>query len=192
MAAKKTALVILADGAEEMEAVIAIDVMRRGGIDVTVASLQDAQEVVKCSRDVQIKPDVVGLKTVVEAGSNFDAIVLPGGGKGAENLASSAAVGDLLRAQESAGRLIGAICAAPTALLAHGVGKGKKVTSYPAFKEKLVGDYSYQEENVVVDLPLITSRGPATSFHFGVSLVENIAGKEAADPLPKAMLMHLI
>jgi len=64
----------------------------------------------------------------------FDAVVLPGGGPGAKALAANAAVGKLLRAQEKSGRVVAAICAAPTALKAHGVAKGRKITSYPSFE----------------------------------------------------------
>ena len=64
----------------------------------------------------------------------FDAVVLPGGGKGAENLASSSEVGKILQRHEEQCKILAAVCAAPTAFLSHGVGKGKNITSYPAFK----------------------------------------------------------
>ena len=68
-----------------------------------------------------------------------------GGGKGAQNLASSNEVKAILASQDQEGRVIAAVCAAPTALQAHDIGKGKRITSYPAFKDKLQGDYTYCE-----------------------------------------------
>ncbi|XP_037514729.1 Parkinson disease protein 7 homolog [Rhipicephalus sanguineus] len=104
----KKALLILAEGAEEMEAIITADVLRRGGVDVTIAGLTGASPV-KCSRNVVVVPD----KSLDEATSQcpYDVIVLPGGLKGAESLAASPAVGKLLKEQEKCGRLIAAICA---------------------------------------------------------------------------------
>ena len=122
----KRALLILADGAEEMEAVITIDTLRRGGvrfrsinceftlnntilqIDVTVAGLNGDAEV-KCSRSVVIRPDTS--LTAALAQSPYDAVILPGGLKGAEALADSAVVGELLKKHEEDGRIVAAICA---------------------------------------------------------------------------------
>ena len=70
----------------------------------------------------------------MESDEIFDAVVLPGGGKGAENLASSPEVGKILQKHEEQGKILAAVCAAPTAFLSHGIGKGKNLTSYPAFK----------------------------------------------------------
>lgn len=182
------ALVLLATGAEEMETVITVDVLRRGGVEVVVAGLE-GETAVTCSRDVKIAPDT-SLAAAATQGP-YDCIVLPGGGPGAAALGASAEVGKLLQEQDAAGRMIAAICAAPTALLAHKIGLGKNLTSYPApaFKEKLTGPYNYLEENVVVDGNLVTSRGPATSFDFGLKLVEIMVGEDKMKEIASEMLL---
>lgn len=182
--AKKSALLLLAEGSEEMEAVITADVLRRAGVDVTIASVGEGP-CVKCSRDVKICVDAQLRDKINE---KYDVVILPGGLGGSKAFISSAEVGQLLQQQEKEGRLIAAICAAPTALKAHGIAKGKKVTSYPAMKDDLVNDYVYLEDKVVIDGNLITSRGPATAFAFGLAIAENLVNKQTADDVAKAML----
>ena len=165
--------------------------MRRGGIDVTVAGLDKGEnEVVVCSRRIKIQPDR-SLKSVADESDAFDAVVLPGGGPGAKALCESPLVGNLLKSFDERKKLIGAVCAAPTALKAHQIAAGKRVTSYPAFKAELeTSGYSYHEDEVVVDGHIVTSRGPGTSFAFAIKLVELIGGAEAAAPLAKQMLLN--
>ena len=114
------ALVILSLGAEEMETVISVDVLRRANISVTIAGLESASPV-KCSRDVQIVPDA----SLEEASTKgpYDVVVLPGGLGGSKRLAESAMVKEVLEAQEKAGRHIAAVCAAPSALLSHAIAR---------------------------------------------------------------------
>ena len=82
------------------------------------------------------------------------------------------------------GKLIAAVCAAPTAFQKHGVNKGKRLTSYPAFKEKLSEDYEYvDDERVVVDGNMVTSRGPGTCFEFAFKLVEMLINAKVAEEL---------
>jgi len=190
---EKKVLVILAKGAEEMETVISVDVLRRGGLDVVLAGL-DNDEPALCSRNVKICPDTSLTKAASQG--PFDCIVLPGGGPGAAALCESKEVGVLLSEQDSAGRLLAAVCAAPTALAAHSIGQGKKVTSYPApaFKEKLISaGYLYQDGadmNVVVDGNIITSRGPGTSFQFALEIVKMLCSEEKSKEVASAMLVN--
>ncbi|XP_043258240.1 protein dj-1beta-like isoform X1 [Colletes gigas] len=182
--AKKTAILLIADGSEEMEAVITVDVLRRAGVDVTVAGLSETP-CVKCSRDVKICVDA-SLKDLVN--QKYDVVIMPGGLGGSKAFASSAEVGKLLQQQEKENRVIAAICAAPTALKAHGIAKGKQITSYPAMKDQLTDEYKYLEDKVVTDGNLITSRGPATAFAFGLAIVEKLLDKETANNVAKGML----
>ncbi|CAI9572109.1 unnamed protein product [Staurois parvus] len=179
MAAKR-ALVILAKGAEEMETVIPTDLMRRAGFSVTVAGLT-GKDPVQCSRDVVICPDT-SLEEARKQGP-YDVVVLPGGNLGAQNLSESPAVKEVLQEQDAKKGLIAAICAGPTALLAHGIAYGKKVTTHPLAKDKMMnGDhYQYSENRVERDGHILTSRGPGTSFEFGLAIIECLAGKETAD-----------
>lgn len=118
-------------------------------------------------------------------------IVLPGGLGGSQAMAESSLVGDILRDQESNGKLIAAICAAPTALLAHKIALGKSLTSYPSVKDKLSADYKYVDDKLVVqDGQLITSRGPGTAFLFGLKIVEVLVGAEKAKEVAKGMLVE--
>ncbi|XP_076451867.1 Parkinson disease protein 7 homolog [Babylonia areolata] len=182
-----TALVFLAEGAEEMETVITVDVLRRAGIDVTLAGLS-GEGPVKCSRNVKVVPDT-GLEKALKKGP-YDAYVLPGGAGGAKKLAECRMVGDALKEQEKHGRLVAAVCAAPTALVAHGIGKGKKVTSYPSVAEKMKG-YTYSTDRVVVDGNLITSQGPGTCFEFALKIVEHLVSKDKAHSLVEPMLIKM-
>lgn len=105
-------------------------------------------------------------------------------------MATSTLVGDLLRAQESSGRFIAAICAAPTALLAHRIGLGKSITSYPSVKDQLASDYNYVDnQNVVQDGQLVTSRGPGTAFAFALKIVEVLVGADAAGKVSSGLLI---
>ncbi len=180
----KRVLVVLAQGAEEMEAVITIDVLRRAGIDVTAAGLDGAGPLT-CSRGVKLVPDCA----LAAVHAPFDLIVLPGGSEGTERLAKSAALGRLLHEQEHERRDIAAICAAPTALAAHGIGKGKRMTAYPGCEAKLAGHARYENAVVIADGHVITSRGPGTAVEFALALVERLAGRDKAEATRKQLVL---
>jgi DJ-1 family protein len=173
MSDKPTALVVLAPGAEEMEAVISIDVLRRGGIDVTVAGVS-GDEPVRCSRGVVITPDAA----LENVGDDFDVLVLPGGAEGARQLAKSAAVGERLRKQEASGKWVAAICAAPIALKSHGVFEGRRMTSHPSVRSMLEDWCEYSDHPLEADGNLITSRGPGTAFPFALRVVGSLTSAE--------------
>jgi protein DJ-1 len=178
-------LVLLAPGAEEMETVIVVDVLRRAALDVTVAGLQGTG-VVTCSRQVKLLPDVA----LDAAKGPFDVVVLPGGAQGAEALAASEKAQDLLREQERTGRWIAAICAAPIALVAANVGKGQTLTSHPSVKARVEAHGRYSEDRVVRSGKLITSRSPGTAFEFALAIIEELLGKDAAQKVAAPMLLQ--
>ena len=83
-----------------------------------------------------------------------------------------------------------AVCAAPTALMAHGIAKGKKVTAYPCFKDEMeAGGYTYLQDDVVVDGNLVTSRGPGTCFQFALALVAKLVSQQVADEVKESALI---
>lgn len=182
------ALVIIADGTEEMEAVITADVLRRGKVATTVAGLNSA-EAIKASCGFKLLPDV-SLDEALK--HEYDAIVLPGGLAGSEAFCASSKVGELLKKQEAAGKYCAAICAAPTAFKEHGIGVGKSITSYPSMAEKFKGtNYKYvEDQKVVVDGKLVTSRGPGTAFDFGLKLVELLVDKKTMEEIKAGMLVQ--
>lgn len=165
----KRVLVPLAEGFEELEAVTVIDILRRAGIEVVVASL--AGSPVTGSHGIRIAADTP-LAAVVE--QDFDMIALPGGMPGAEHLRNDPRVADFVRRLHGRGRPIAAICAAPMVLAAAGVLAGRRATSYPGF----LGEASTGEA-VVVDGNVITSRGPGTALDFALTLVEALMGPAA-------------
>jgi protein deglycase len=175
----KTALLLLADGFEEIEAVTLIDVLRRGGVAVTTASL--AGKHVRGSHDISIESDAPLERVSVES---FDALVLPGG-PAAKTLREDARVQDAIQAAATAGKLLAAICAAPTALETAGVLKGKRATSYPG--NPLPGAH-FVEERVVEDGNIVTSRGPGTTMEFALKLVERLSGVDVAKTTAEKLL----
>ncbi len=182
---RKQILVPIADGTEEIEAVTIIDVLRRGGGDVTVASVNN--EEVVCSRGVKITADT----SIEECISrSFELIALPGGMPGAKHLADSAALKDILLNQQSGDRLYSAICAAPAIVLEPlGLLEGKNATCHPNYLG-LLRSGKPSEERVVVDGNCITSRGPGTAIEFALELVQILFGKEKAEELVHAMVSH--
>lgn len=180
----KSALVLLATGAEEMEATIAIDVLRRAHVHVVVAGV-DGVAPVTCSRGVKILPDI----SLEDVSDQFDVIVLPGGGPGAQRLAESPEVGQWLNGQWARGGLIAAICAAPIALAAHGIAKGCTVTSHPGVREQLEGSYELSNERVVASERLITSQGPGTCFEFALKIVSTLMGEETMREVAESMVL---
>lgn len=168
---KPRVLVILARGAEEMEVVIVVDVLRRAGVEVALAGL-DGKEPVRCSRGVVLVPELA----LADAAGPFAAIVLPGGGEGSERLAKSQLVGSLLAAQERDGRCVAAICAAPAALALHGVGRGRAMTVYPGLESKLAGHARSEDRAVCEDRPILTGRGQGAAFEFALALVKRLCG----------------
>ena len=179
----KKAIIVLANGFEEIEAVTVIDILRRAGIDTIVAGLGNIK--IKGSRGLNVIAD----KKLDEAGSDFDACIFPGGMPGATNLAASDKVKDLIQKMNSQGKLIAAICASPAILLAPtGILKNKSATCYPGMQDSFEKDTKFKEDSVVVDDNLITSRGPATALAFSLAIVEKLAGKETVERVKKATL----
>ncbi|XP_050367615.1 protein DJ-1 homolog B-like [Argentina anserina] len=177
-------LVPIANGTEEMEAIMIIDILRRAKATVVVASVEDKLEIV-ASRKVKLEADVL-LEEVAK--SSYDLIVLPGGLGGAQEFAKSETLVNLLKKQWESDKPCGAICASPALVFEpHGLLKGKKATAFPAMCDKL-SDQSEIENRVLVDGNLITSRGPGTSMEFALGIVEKFFGREKAIELAKVMV----
>lgn len=167
-----TALVPLAPGFEELEAVTLIDLLRRADVRVTVAGIADGP--VTGSRKTVIQPDAV---LTDQAGKTFDLIALPGGLPGADNLAADDTLGRLLRDQARSERLIAAVCAAPRVLATHGLLAGRRATGFPgALDDFDLPDSEFVDEPVVVDGRLITSRGPGTAMDCALVSISLLLG----------------
>ncbi len=180
---KKKALVVLAAGFEETEAIVPLDVLRRSEVDVIVAGL--GGEMVTGAYGLSVRADVVfeDYKDVP------DAVVFPGGMPGSENLASSTKVKELIAKMYSEGKIIAAICASPALVLAPaGILEGRSATCYPGLEKNFSADIKAKKDEVVQDGNIITSRGPATAFPFGIKIAENLVGKAKARMVAEQML----
>ncbi|MBL7077817.1 MAG: DJ-1/PfpI family protein [Kiritimatiellae bacterium] len=178
------ALIPLADGVEEMEAVIVADTLRRARWEVVLAGLKPG--VVTASRGVKLQPDTTWADIDP---ATFDILVLPGGAGGATHLASDSRVTEALHAFRAADKWIAAICAAPAVVLhAAGITLARRATCYPGMEAGLQGT-DWQNERVVVDDQIVTSRGPGTSFEFALTLIRLIDGDEAANEVASGMLV---
>ena len=177
-------LIPLAQGCEEMEAVTLIDLLRRAGIEVVTAGLD--QHPVVASRGVRLLPDTT-LDQVQD--QDFDMMVLPGGLPGSDNLDQDPRIHRLLQRLAASGRYTAAICAAPLALASAGLLNNKRATGYPGSIDKLnVPGMTLQNDDVVQDGKIITSRGPATAMSFALYLLQVLKGEDMAQQVGAGML----
>ena len=177
-------LVLLAQGCEELEAVTIIDVLRRGGIDVVAAGLDDS--VIEASRGVALMPDTT-LDLALGMG-NFNMVVLPGGMGGTNALAADGRVIKLVQDMAAAGKHVCAICAAPLVLEKAGLLKGRAFTAYPGVVAGGTDGSVNTGAAVETDGKIITSRGPGTAMDFALRLVEVLAGRDMRDTVEKGLV----
>ncbi|MBO5939817.1 MAG: DJ-1/PfpI family protein [Kiritimatiellae bacterium] len=178
----KKALVPLADGFEDIEAIAVIDVLRRGGIEVVTASL--SQELSALSaHGIRMQTDALLGDVLAD---RWDAIILPGGGQGTANLMACEALAERLRAQKESGGYICAICAAPTVLAAAGVLEDEDVTCYPTCASEM--DRPVVDVPAVADGQIITGRGPGSAITFAFAVLLHLAGEEVAHEVSEGMV----
>jgi len=176
-------LVPLAQGCEELEAVTIVDLLRRAGIEVVTAGLDE--QPVRASRGMVLVPDMI-LEEALQR--DYDMIVLPGGMPGADHLRDDARVIELLREMAAAGKYTAAICAAPRVLARAGLLNGRQATSYPgALDAAAVPGLDYLEQAVVTDDRVVTSRGPGTAMDFALQLIELLAGTTQRNTVEAAL-----
>ncbi|MDR1506744.1 MAG: DJ-1/PfpI family protein [Treponema sp.] len=188
----KKAIVFLAEGFEEVEALTPIDYLRRAGIAVTTSSITSSRTVTG-ARGVPVVAD-----TLVEelagrgklTAAAWDAVFIPGGMPGASNLAACSAVGSLFREMAAAGKIFAAICASPAVVLAPlGLLDGKNFTCFPGLEGTVKGG-KHSTEKVVIDGSLVTSRGPGTAADFALALIEKLAGSPEAKKIAADTLLE--
>nr|VFJ57526.1 MAG: 4-methyl-5(b-hydroxyethyl)-thiazole monophosphate biosynthesis [Candidatus Kentron sp. DK] len=177
---EKNVLIILGTGFEEVEALAPVDLLRRAEISCQMASVEP-HRLVTGRNGIRVEADVL-LQDVED--NIFDALIIPGG-PGTAAIRKNTAVLDMIRAHRSRDKLIGAICAAPLVLLDAGVLPAARHTGHMTVLEELPG--IEEQQAVVVDGKVITSRGAGTAIEFGLSLVSALAGADTADAVAKSI-----
>ncbi|KAI0659358.1 DJ-1 [Cubamyces menziesii] len=182
------ALILIADGTEEMEFTITYDTLVRAGVSCTSAFVSDEKRegasagyesnppFAKGSRGIRILPDTY-FSPHAATPDKYDLLVIPGGAKGAETISSNSSVQHLVREYLQAGKYVGMICAGSLVALTSGLSK-QPVTSHPSVHDQLKDTFIYSEDPVVVSGKLVTRCVPGTTFPFALTLVELLCGKE--------------
>lgn len=179
-------VIVLAHGFEEIEALTPADVLRRAGLRVTLCGVGGRE--ITGSHGIKVLTDAA-VEDVDPR--EMDALLLPGGGKGTENLEASPIVQRLIDEAAGAGKLIGAICAAPSILAHKGLLRGRRATAFPQFQKDLTeGGAALSEEFVCRDGNFITARGMGVSLSFGLKLAEALVSREKAEEIAKAVQME--
>ncbi len=177
-------LVPFAAGFEEIETATIVDVLRRAGVEVVLAGIDGAAPVVG-SRMISFVPDAAFADVSDE---EWDLVVLPGGLKNAEQLATHEPLLDLLRGRVYAGARVAAICAGPLALDAAGVLPSGGWTCFPALQGRMKAA-GWQDEPVVEHAGITTSQGPATAMRFALHLVGKLVTTDKAGEVARALLL---
>ncbi|OAT76001.1 oxidative-stress-resistance chaperone [Mangrovibacter phragmitis] len=184
-----SALICLAPGTEETEAVTTIDLLVRGGVAVTTASVAtDGDLVITCSRGVKLLADA---PLVTVADNPYDVIVLPGGLAGAECFRDSPLLVETVRQFHLSGRIVAAICAAAgTVLVPHEIFPIANMTGFPGLKDR-IPEEQWQEKRVVWDprVNLLTSQGPGTAIDFALKIIDLLQGPEKAREVASQLVL---
>ena len=184
----KESYLFLADGFEEVEALMTVDIMRRAGMDVTTVAV-DNYEVVVGAHGVHVVADAL-LDDVdlddADTLANIEWIILPGGMPGSSNLSECRPLVNALIRHNAEGGKIAAICAAPAVVLGqHGLLKGRRATCYPGFE---CPGATLTAERVTVDGNIVTANGPSSASNFALEIVRQSKGDEAAIQVTAGML----
>lgn len=179
----KTACVLLADGFEEIEALTPVDYLRRAGIKVMTVAV--GAKTVTGAHEVRVLADMEN----PAAAGDFDAVIVPGGLPGSSNIASSPAARALILRHFHAGKLVAAICAAPSVVLHSGCGilEGRKFTGYPG-TESNAGGGIFTPGRVVMDGNIITARAAGCAAEFSLAIIAWLSGDKAARSVAESVL----
>ncbi len=175
--------VFLAEGFEEIEGLTVVDILRRAGVEVETISIMGSKDVCG-SHKISVMADILYEDVDFE---KLDGVVLPGGLAGTTNLGAHSGVNETIRSFAAAGKLVAAICAAPSVLGQAGLLEGKQAACYPGFEEKLTGAEVIYEE-VAEAGNVITSRGMGTSIAFALRIASYLAGEESARELAEKII----
>lgn len=181
----ETVYLFFAEGAEEVEALAVVDILRRAGVEIRIVSMT-GEKMVTGAHGIKVAADMLLDEVDFSAAAM---LVLPGGLPGAYNLAASKELADGIMRQYEAGKPLAAICAAPLVYGRMGLLKGLKATCYPGFEENLEGA-EYTGALVQEDGQFITGKGPAAVFEFGFAIAARLAGKDKAESVRCGMLYN--
>ncbi len=180
----KVAKIFLAEGFEESEALVPFDILKRGGVDVSLVSVSGSKFVTGAHG--------VGIETsqnLSDVTADVDLVMLPGGMPGTLNLGASEPLRALIAKCAAEGKIVSAICAAPSVLGEMGLLKGRSATCYPGFEGKLAGA-NYTGEDVVADGNFITAVGPGASFAFGLAILSALTSPAVAAKVKEQMILR--
>ena len=167
----------LADGFEEVEALAPLDILRRAGVDILTVGVTG--EYIKGAHDIVVKADISLADVNKEI---IDAVILPGGLGGTNNMDESDAVKEIVQYAADNKKLVCAICAAPSILGKMGLLEGKEATCYPGFEESFKGG-KYVKQSVVKCDNFITSDGMGSAYKFGFAITAALCGAETAEKI---------
>ena len=173
-----------ANGVEEVEALATLDVLRRGGLEVTTVGIPG--KTVSGPHNITFYADIT-IDEFEKKAHKAEAVILPGGGAGTETLASNATVCDFVIKTAAEGGLLCAICAAPSVLGRLGLLQGRKATCYPGFEHYLKGA-DVKPDKVVSDKNVITAKGMGCAVEFGLCIISAIKGEKTADNVAKSIM----
>lgn len=177
-------LMPVANGSEEMEVVIVVDILRRVPWEIMIAGLGTGA--IRASRGVRLVPDAAWADVTPEA---FDMLVIPGGWNGVMAMTKDERLLATVRTFMANGKWVAAICAGPLVLQAAGVLKGRRVTCHPGVAGELT-QTARLNDRVVVDGCLITSQAPGTAFEFALELIRAVEGDAKANELVRSMVVN--
>ncbi|MBR5564939.1 MAG: DJ-1/PfpI family protein [Roseburia sp.] len=179
--------IFMAEGCEMIEGLAVVDVVRRTGeMEIITIALGETKEVTS-SHNVTFLADVLISDVNFE---ELDGIVLPGGMPGTLNLGANETVNAVVKKFAEEGKLVAAICAAPSVLGAAGILEGRHATCHPGFEEKLIGA-TCLEDAVVIDGHIVTSRGMGTAVDFGLAIVWLMLDDEAVEKVKKSIVYDI-
>ena len=167
----------LADGFEEVEALVPLDILRRANVEVVTLGVTG--EYVTGAHNITVKADAFLQDAKLE---KLDAVILPGGLGGTNNMDASSEVKSLIQYAADNNKLVCAICAAPSILGKMGLLEGKDATCYPGFEETFKGG-NYIKKSVVKCDNFITSDGMGSAYKFGFEIVSSLCGEETAEKI---------
>ena len=170
--------VFLANGFEEIEALAPVDFLRRAGVEVKTVALNETSAV--GAHNIEVNADM-NINDIT-LNSNVEAVILPGGMPGSQNLYENSKVHEAIDYANNNNKLVCAICAAPFILGRKGLLNGKEATCFPGFEEELTGAI-VKNEGVVKSQNIITAQGAGVAWEFGERIARELVGSELSQKI---------